>query len=120
MSVLTEPEAFAAEQQGDAGALYDSHEELRAELDAAKERIIAIEGHGIPWDSVSTEYDYTGELVAKKIAAAKERIAKLVAVVERVEWRGQLHLGRSCPDCLFLAKEDHAADCALKAALEGE
>ena len=83
VSVLTEPEAFAAEQQGSASVLYDSHEELRAELDAAK-----------------------------------ERIAKLVAVVRAIEW--QTAAGMHWCMCCNRNRAGHTADCVLKSALEGE
>ena len=71
--------------------------EVEAERDALGEGCVAIEGSGVPWDCVDATMNYTGALVAKKVAAgalalaaaeAREaRLAKRLAEVERERHR---------------------------------
>lgn len=99
--------------------LCDSHEELRAELDETDElnkrlstilhaTANALKGQPEPLH-VHSWHD-----LAEVAQRQRERIAKLVAVVKRLEWDDGYD---TCPYCFKLSSTGHAADCALKAAL---
>lgn len=71
--------------------------EVEAERDALGEGCVAIEGSGVPWDCVDATMNYTGALVAKKVAAgalalaaAEAREARLREALEDCEdWFGE-------------------------------
>lgn len=57
---------------------------LRAEIERQEEKTIAAEGPGITWRDVVPAFDYTGEVVAKKIEAAEAEVERLIEALKQI------------------------------------